>query len=260
VLISPTNSYTDKTVKNDLSSNFSSSYEPFFVSDSTGKNTILYWPTGYDTMITVFANTSSKLSLGIEPRLVQFIYPEDEKKTNNTVVTKSPTDDGSDKMLDDYLKWSNYMLKTEVVPPVCPACPSCNAGGVCSDCGGNGGCGTKAPDGKSLAYNNDNSISDVKGPSSAVASVGKSAASVANTAGNLAGGTVNAIGNLAGGTVNAVGNLAGGTIGTAADLLKSTGSGLSNFLSQCVWDTINHTKEMRMDIIATTQEFRGIQK
>jgi hypothetical protein len=38
---------------------------------------------------------------------------------------------------------SDYMLKTQVVPPVCPTCPSCPSSGVCTDCGGKGGSGTK---------------------------------------------------------------------------------------------------------------------
>ena len=36
----------------------------------------------------------------------------------------------------------DYVLKTEVVPPVCPRCPNCPETGICSSCGGNGGCGT----------------------------------------------------------------------------------------------------------------------
>ena len=38
---------------------------------------------------------------------------------------------------------SPYVLKTEVVPPVCSTCPSCSpSNGVCTNCGGNGGSGT----------------------------------------------------------------------------------------------------------------------
>ena len=79
----------------------------------------------------------------------------------------------------------------------------------------------------------------MKGPSSAVASLGKSAGGVVDTAGNVVGGvvdtagnvvggTVNTVGNVVGGTVNAAANLVGGTIGTASDLLKSAGSGLTS--------------------------------
>merc|ERR1711871_787110 len=44
----------------------------------------------------------------------------------------------------------DYMLKTQVVPPVCPACPSCPSGGNCNNCGGNGGSGTWDSNGKSM--------------------------------------------------------------------------------------------------------------
>ena len=67
--------------------------------------------------------------------------------------------------MDDYYKWywywntsgsmpvhfsEDYMLKTQVVPPVCPACPSCPNGGNCNNCGGNGGNGTQDSNGKSM--------------------------------------------------------------------------------------------------------------
>lgn len=45
----------------------------------------------------------------------------------------------------------DYMLKTQIVPPVCPSCPSCGTGsGVCTNCGGNGGSGTKTTNGKTM--------------------------------------------------------------------------------------------------------------
>jgi hypothetical protein len=37
---------------------------------------------------------------------------------------------------------SAYMLKTNIVPPVCPMCPGSVGGGCCTNCGGNGGAGT----------------------------------------------------------------------------------------------------------------------
>lgn len=48
------------------------------------------------------------------------------------------------KLLKDFFgsSSSDYLLKTEVVPPVCPSCPSCPGSGVCTSCGGNGGSGT----------------------------------------------------------------------------------------------------------------------
>lgn len=37
---------------------------------------------------------------------------------------------------------NNYMLKTQIVPPVCPRCPNCPGSGVCTSCGGQGGAGS----------------------------------------------------------------------------------------------------------------------
>ena len=40
---------------------------------------------------------------------------------------------------------NDYILKTQVIPPVCPTCPSCHANstGPCTSCGGQGGAGTQ---------------------------------------------------------------------------------------------------------------------
>ena len=60
---------------------------------------------------------------------------------------------------DQSLGMNNYMLKTQIVPPVCPSCPSCSScsyGSTCNNCGGNGGSGvlntTLDSDGKILVY------------------------------------------------------------------------------------------------------------
>lgn len=45
--------------------------------------------------------------------------------------------------IDSALNASDYILKTQVIPPVCPSCPSCStSNGVCTSCGGQGGSGT----------------------------------------------------------------------------------------------------------------------
>jgi len=49
-------------------------------------------------------------------------------------------------------KPDDYILKTQIVPPVCPACPSCSvSNGTCTNCGGQGGSGTLNNSGTSLA-------------------------------------------------------------------------------------------------------------
>ena len=242
LITTPTNIYTEPSEKT-LSATMENSSMPFFVNDPIGNNTIIYWPTDQKTLIIIMSNTYTPKLMAIPSVKMVLCSTNLSDLASETAAphTEATTDPNADKMMNDFTKWSQYMLKTEVVPPVCPACPSCNTGGLCTDCGGKGGCGTKSSDGKSLAITDDgNNIADVKGPSSAVASVGKSAgAAVTGTvdaagnvvggtvdaAGNVVGGTVNAASNLVGGTVNAASNLVSGTIGTAANLLNSLASG-----------------------------------
>ena len=231
IITTPT---TDKSLTSTLDKTATA---PFFVSDPVGQNTVMYWPNGETTLIAIFANARSE-KLKVIPYGICAFMDVPESPTAPPQSKQEDNKEDEDNMMDNYTKWSQYMLKTEVVPPVCPACPSCNTGGggLCMDCGGKGGCGTKSSDGKSLAVKDDgNNVADVKGPSSAAASLGKSAGGAitgtVDTAGNVVGGTVNTAANLVGGTVNAAANLVSGTIGTAADLLKSTGSGLTNLAS-----------------------------
>ena len=248
-ITTPTNTYTTQTEKTLSSTLDETATTPYFVSDTYGNNTVIYWPNIATTLVIVIANSSVNNQI---PFGFAYFSPEEVSEENEPEPEKQDTDteeEDTENAWDDYTKWSQYMLKTEVVPPVCPACPSCNTGGggLCMDCGGKGGCGTKSNDGKSLAVKDDgNNIADVKGPSSAVASLGKSAGGAitgtVDAAGNVVGGTVNTVGNVVGGTVNAAtdlvggtigtaANLVGGTIGTATDLLKSAGSGLTGLAS-----------------------------
>jgi hypothetical protein len=73
-----------------------------------------------------------------------------------------------DSVISEYFKWywywkssasasddnSDYILKTQIVPPVCPSCPMCTgdscSNSVCTNCGGNGGSGILDKSGISL--------------------------------------------------------------------------------------------------------------
>lgn len=237
LVTTPTNIYTEPTKKT-LSTTMEPSSTPFFVNDPIGNNTIIYWPTDQKTLIVISSNTYTPKLMGIPSvKMVLCSTNLSDLASETTPPQQEPTTEpNANAMMDDFNKWSQYMLKTEVVPPVCPACPSCNTGGLCTDCGGKGGCGTKSSDGKSLAIKDDtNNVADVKGPSSAIASVGKSASgaitSTVDTAGNVVGGTVNAASNLVGGTVNTASNLVSGTINTASNLVSGTVNTAANLLN-----------------------------
>ena len=55
---------------------------------------------------------------------------------------------------------NDYLLKTQIVPPVCPSCPSCGNGGVCTNCGGQGGSGTKSGKGGTMVTGEKQSMYD----------------------------------------------------------------------------------------------------
>lgn len=246
--------------------------KPFFVQDYVNKNTVMYWPTGENTLIVVFENRNSN---GYIPIKKTVRFTSSGVWTSSDTTTPPPKTGGdasgnrdiSGGNYGDFWKWwsyfnsnavgglsNDYMLKTQIVPPVCPSCPACQ-GGACTNCGGQGGSGSMSSDGSSLA---------VKGPSSALASLGQSAgqtitgtAAVAGLttvgtgaiAANLANNTVNAAGNIVGKTVDTAGNVinrtfdtagnivdrtfdaAGNVVNTTGNLLYSAGSGVSNILT-----------------------------
>ena len=122
---------------------------------------------------------------------------------------------------------SEFIRKTEVVPPVCPQCPQCPGsknGEVCTNCGGNGGSGTK-----------DNSVGSLirgagEGGTSLVRDAGTGASSMArDTVGGAANMATNAVTGTAGMATNAVTGTAGmatnavkGTVGLGTDAVKGT--------------------------------------
>ena len=245
--------------------------KPFFVQDFTNQNTVMYWPSGENTLIAVFENRVSNGYIPLK-KVVRFtssgVYTTPDTTpapvtppviAGNTVAGGHDISGGN---YGDFWKWwsyfntnavggisNDYMLKTQIVPPVCPSCPACS-GGACTNCGGSGGSGSMGPDGSSLAIKG---VSDVKGPSSAAASLGQSAgATVRDTAavagltaigtGALATGvlnnTVNTAGNIVNKTFDTAGNVvnktfdtAGNIINTTGGLLQSAGTGVSNLFT-----------------------------
>jgi hypothetical protein len=144
------------------------------------------------------------------------------------IPTVPPTSDGS----SDYWKWfwywntnggdnksmsNDYILKTQIVPPVCPTCPTCPScssdSGVCTDCGGQGGSGTQGGYGGNTRPGSSSFQPSFNVPD--------------NVTGNATG---NTIGNTVIGTVDAAGNVINRTVGTAGELAYATGSGATNLI------------------------------
>ena len=163
-------------------------------------------------------------------------------------------------MMDDYYKWfyhttvkgiqdpnshnynysDDYILKTQIVPPVCPSCPSCPSAssGTCTNCGGNGGSGTQGPGGQNLVAGQTNTPGQPI--SNTVTAVTGTVNNAVDTTGNLlyAGGsgakhfaenTGSGVGNFAKDTASGVGNFAKDTASGVGGFAKDTASGVGGF-------------------------------
>lgn len=174
--------------------------------------------------------------------------------------------------MSDYYKWywywnssgnlpvhfsEDYMLKTQVVPPVCPSCPSCpTKGGCCTNCGGNGGDGTKSKDGKSMVDSKSNDQSEL---GSAYGKTLDTASDLLKSAGSgVTGLTQDVIGltkdavtgtaDLAKDTVTGTVGLARETAGGAVDLTKDTISGTLN-VAEDVIDATGNVAQETADVV-----------
>ena len=121
-------------------------FEPFVVKDVMNYLDVVYIPHGVNTMIVVLGKYLGEITL---LNVIRFT-PEgvvniksgqascvNENPESATVVNNEEEGDGK------------YILKTQIVPPVCPTCPTCpsccnsDKKDTCTSCGGNGGNGTK---------------------------------------------------------------------------------------------------------------------
>ena len=218
-----------------------SDFTPFIMSDSfssTGKNMVLYLPDGQNTVIALIYMdpTTNLFKFG---NVVRFSSKGVDNNNNVSTSTDNVTI-STDNVNSDYYKWlaywntsvannpgnmnqkidfNDYMLKTQIVPPVCPTCPSCPSssgscsGGVCTNCGGQGGSGTK--------INNEN-----LGIADATANIAQTGGGVINnTVDNITGLGIGAEVLAAGAGIGAY-NLLSNAGGGATDLVKSAGSGI----------------------------------
>ena len=135
---------------------------------------------------------------------------------------------------------NDFMLKTQIVPPICPACPNCPSSTTCTNCGGNGGAGTYGLDSSSnrpyagaFAEDAIDTVGGVAG--GALAGAGALAGGALLGAGAVAGGALRGVGevgegalNLGGSAINTVGNVAGSAIGAAGNIAGSAINTIGN--------------------------------
>jgi hypothetical protein len=165
-------------------------------------------------------------------------------KTNDTGnIDTGNNDTGNQDILDAFARWyiyfntnavgsgnsDDYLLKTQIVPPVCPACPGCK--GVCTDCGGKGGSGTKTSESSSLAFDTKTAVGATgSAVANTVDATGAVLGKTADAAGNVVGKTVDAAGNVVNKTVDVAGNVVGKTLDTAGNVVNKTEDTAGNIL------------------------------
>jgi hypothetical protein len=212
---------------------------PYFIQNPLDNQTIMYWPNNDNTILIVFANALD--SDGAVKVVKCKKFTKDGVYTDSSTTTPPPSPQPVDNtanadLLNAFSRWyiyfnangvgnvgdsSDYLLKTQIVPPVCPACPGCK--GVCTDCGGNGGSGTKASDKSSMAFDNNTVVGSTGNlVNNTVGAAGNIVNSTVGTAGNIVNSTVDTAGNVVGKTVDVAGNVVGKTLDTAGNIVGKT--------------------------------------
>jgi len=144
------NTYTINSSTNDVSnkSRPTSNIPSYTVKDNLGQNIVLCIPNKSNVLIALISysdNSKSNLILKNVFRFNEFGI-DNGGQTPNTAVSD----------FNNYWNTSknDYILKTQIVPPVCPTCPTCPSTGTCSNCGGSGGSGTLKQNGNSVVNGN----------------------------------------------------------------------------------------------------------
>jgi len=248
------------TISNTTNKISNASFGSWLVTDAVGQNLVLYIRNALKTLVAVIQYDVTQRNYNLvnvcrfnENGLDKGDAGRNASLTTNNPLTQSPTIPNSTNNVDfntgnipnnalsEYFKWywfyktnqnknsefsEDYILKTQIVPPVCPSCPACPKcpGGICSNCGGQGGSGTL-----SIAGNTVVQSTNIPG---AVASLG-------TTAGDVAGKTIDATGKLVGGATGLGEKAVTGTVGLA----KETAGGAVGLAKETVGGAVGLAKE-----------------
>ena len=220
--------------------------------DGQGENIITYIKNVDKTLVFICGFESSTMDSLVLKNVRRFtLYGMDncekvEKPTSSKTSSETSSECDKKKTEKEETKSEDYILKTQIVPPVCPTCPMCPNDVTCTNCGGNGGSGTKASSGKSIVGGNGVStpesstgksvigetvgeVTDLaRDATSGAADLGRDAASGAVGLGRDAvGGVVDLGREIVGGATGLVKDVTGGAIG----LVRDAGSGVAGILT-----------------------------
>jgi len=160
-------------------------FSPFTVVDTLGQNLVVYMPYKTNTVIALIGYADTSLSSLTLNNVARFTATAVDMGTTKTPTMNSGSAAGTgnsnnpnpgfnmapptqDSAMSEYFKWywywkntgnstsklnysDDYLLKTQIVPPVCPAC---STHGTCTNCGGQGGSGTISQNGSTVVGGN----------------------------------------------------------------------------------------------------------
>ena len=221
----------DITTSNTVIANIPSvSYSPWINYNLDNTIQIVYIPSGTDTLVVLFnSDTNGRIALLNAGRFNIHGIDVGSAVPSSTPTNPSttPSSTSSDSAVSDYYKWywywnspsqntintNDYMLKTQIVPPVCPSCPS-----TCMNTAINGTVNTPTANGGnvSVPQNNGNVISN--------------SSYYSNNVGNTVSNGVQYSNNVLNNAVNTSGNIANNAINTTSTLLTSGASGATNLV------------------------------
>jgi len=172
--ITSVNVTSPNTISNTPSTVQSITFSPNIIQDILGNNVVLYIPDGTNTLVAIISNkVNTGYTLANAVRFTANAVDTGSGSNANGLMTLFNTfisggggqvgsgssgaqqrgqnggNNGGQPTASGYS--DDYILKTQIVPPVCPSCPSCsNNKGVCTNCGGQGGSGTKSGNGGTM--------------------------------------------------------------------------------------------------------------
>ena len=200
------------------------SFDVQMYEDTLGGNTVMAFSQSFETMIAIIGKDSNN---SITIKYLQRFNPngiDDGSKISDSYKNDENEEAEDTEDHNNGIDLNDYMLKTQIVPPVCPSCPACPAcdfEGACSNCGGNGGSGTLTKKGETTVQGDEvskksQSVGDVA--VGAVGAVGDVAVGAVGAVGDVATGAVGAAGDVASGAFGAAGDVASGAFGAAGDV------------------------------------------
>jgi hypothetical protein len=244
----------------------SSSTTPWVQYDLVGNHMIIYSPNKTNTTIILLQLNSDNLTYNIvsvgrfladgslqKDANTNIVIPSDALNGSKNIKKAVSTPTAASNITADsnfYMAQMNdYLLKTQIIPPICPTCPQCPSIGTCTNCGSTPSATTKpvtpsaafsySPVGSPAAHDDKHEFSSLlRDTGSGTKDLLKDTASgTVGLAKDAVGGTVGLAKEAVGGTVGLAKEAVGGTVGLAKEavggavgLLKSTGEGAAGLL------------------------------